>query len=78
MPDLSLEEELTKSGEARVAGIDEAGRGPLAGPVAVAAGTLPADYENEYRDGCKKCTEGRRELPYEERTTDELVCWALS
>ncbi|MFP6879786.1 MAG: ribonuclease HII, partial [Roseibacillus sp.] len=66
MPDLSLEEELTKSGEARVAGIDEAGRGPLAGPVAAAAVILPADYENEHLDDSKKLTEGRRELLYEE------------
>ena len=78
MPDLSLEEELTKSGEARVAGIDEAGRGPLAGPVAAAAVILPADYENEHLDDSKKLTEGRRELLYEELITDESVCWALS
>lgn len=40
-PDLSFEEALWVAGISRVAGIDEAGRGPLAGPVAAAAVILP-------------------------------------
>ena len=41
MPDLRLERELIESGTEPVAGIDEAGRGPLAGPVAAAAVIRP-------------------------------------
>lgn len=42
-PDLALEQELWKSGLISVAGMDEAGRGALAGPVAVGAVILPDD-----------------------------------
>ncbi len=44
-PDLSFERALWKAGLTRVAGIDEAGRGALAGPVATAAVILPPDEE---------------------------------
>jgi hypothetical protein len=37
MPDFTFECDLAGRGYARVAGVDEAGRGPLAGPVAAAA-----------------------------------------
>jgi ribonuclease HII len=42
-PDLSLEQSLWRAGIVSLAGIDEAGRGALAGPVAAAAVVLPAD-----------------------------------
>ena len=42
-PDLDFEQALWAAGVRLVAGIDEAGRGPLAGPVAAAAVILPAD-----------------------------------
>ena len=42
-PDLSFEQALWAAGVGRVAGIDEAGRGPLAGPVAAAVVILPPD-----------------------------------
>ena len=41
MPDLSLELRLRSEGYRLVAGVDEAGRGPLAGPVVSAAVILP-------------------------------------
>jgi ribonuclease HII len=41
MPDLSLEAEFRAQGYHLIAGVDEAGRGPLAGPVAAAAVILP-------------------------------------
>jgi ribonuclease HII len=44
-PDLSFEGGLWKQGVGRIAGIDEAGRGALAGPVAAAAVMLPTDPE---------------------------------
>lgn len=44
-----------------ICGIDEAGRGPLAGPVAAAACILPTDCEILYLNDSKKLTEKRRE-----------------
>lgn len=44
-----------------VAGVDEAGRGPLAGPVVVAAVILPPDYELEFLDDSKRLTATRRD-----------------
>lgn len=49
-----------------VCGIDEAGRGPLAGPVVAAAVILPAGAEIFYLNDSKKVTERRRELLFEE------------
>lgn len=43
------------------AGVDEAGRGPLAGPVVVAAVILPSRYKLEYLDDSKRLTAARRE-----------------
>ena len=49
-----------------IAGIDEAGRGPLAGPVAAAAVILDPDQEILYLNDSKKLSEARREKLYEE------------
>ena len=78
MPDLRLERELIESGTEPVAGIDEAGRGPLAGPVAAAAVILPSGYRHELLDDSKKLTARRREALFEEITTDPGICWGLS
>lgn len=43
------------------AGVDEAGRGPLAGPVVVAAVILPALYDLEYLDDSKRLSAAKRE-----------------
>ena len=43
MPDLTMEQELHRQGLNLVAGVDEAGRGPLAGPLVAAAVILPPD-----------------------------------
>ncbi len=47
MPDLSLETEFRAQGHRLIAGVDEAGRGPLAGPVAAAAVILPPDLSGD-------------------------------
>lgn len=49
-----------------VCGIDEVGRGPLAGPVVAAAVILPDDCQILYLNDSKKLTERRRELLYDE------------
>jgi ribonuclease HII len=48
-----------------IAGLDEAGRGPLAGPVIAAAVILPPDYDHPEIDDSKKLTPCRRERLYE-------------
>jgi len=58
---------------AQVCGIDEAGRGPLAGPVVAAAVILPRDVEILYLNDSKKLTEKRREALY-----DEILAKAVS
>ena len=47
MPDLTMELELRRRGLNLVAGVDEAGRGPLAGPVVAAAVILPPDLTGD-------------------------------
>lgn len=76
MPDLSYERALQKEGFSVVAGIDEAGRGPLAGPVSVAAVVLPSGYCHGVLNDSKQLTERKREVLYEEITSDSSICWA--
>ena len=78
MPDLDLELERISSGYKIVAGVDEAGRGPLAGPVSAAAVILPARFEHDLLDDSKKLTEKRRELLYDELTSRDDIIWAHS
>lgn len=63
-PDLRFEREAVKAGFRIVAGADEAGRGPLAGPVVAAAVILDSNQVPEGLDDSKKLTEGRRETLY--------------
>ena len=65
MPDLSLEADFRAQGHRLIAGVDEAGRGPLAGPVAVAAVILPPDLTGDEPwlaaiDDSKRLSERRR------------------
>lgn len=78
MPDLSLELACHARGLKRVAGVDEAGRGPLAGPVAAAAVILPAAFSCPGLDDSKKLTAAKRERLFELLTGDDRVCWALA
>lgn len=75
MPSLEYENELFREGCGVVAGVDEAGRGPLAGPVSVAAVILPAGFEHPVLTDSKKLTERRREALYEELTNSSEVIW---
>jgi ribonuclease HII len=61
-----------------VAGIDEAGRGPLAGPVVVAAVILPAKFRHKTLTDSKQLAEKRREAIYAELTTRGDIVWAVS
>lgn len=57
-------------------GVDEAGRGPLAGPVAAGAVILPEEHELLYLNDSKKLTAAKREALYEQ-ITKEAVSWAV-
>jgi len=58
------------------AGCDEAGRGPLAGPVFAAAVILPKDFHNDFLNDSKKMTRNRREMlrPIIEK---EAIAWSV-
>ena len=56
-----------------ICGTDEAGRGPLAGPVAAGACILPEGYVPEGLDDSKKLTEKRREALFDEITRRALA-----
>lgn len=61
MPDYSIESELNSCGYRSVCGVDEAGRGPLCGPVYAAACILPSGLEIDGLNDSKKLTEKKRE-----------------
>lgn len=61
MPDYSLEKEYALKGYKVICGVDEAGRGPLCGPVFAAACVLPEGLEIEGLNDSKKLTEKKRE-----------------
>lgn len=61
MPDFSLEIQKNSEGYKYVCGCDEAGRGPLCGPVVAAAVILPTDVEIDGLNDSKKLTEKKRE-----------------
>jgi len=64
--DLTVERALWRKGFVRVAGVDEAGRGPLAGPVIAAAVIFPKDCTIDGVNDSKQLSPERRELLYEE------------
>ena len=61
----NFEHELIEQGYELICGVDEAGRGPLAGPVCAAAVILPTDLEIEGLNDSKKLTEKKREALYD-------------
>lgn len=65
MPDFEYENFYKQKGYKFVCGVDEAGRGPLAGPVCAAAVILPEGVEIEGLNDSKKLTEKKREKLYD-------------
>lgn len=78
MPDLEYEQAALKAGYKLIAGVDEAGRGPLAGPVSAGAVILPKGYAHPLLDDSKKLSEKKRELIYEDLVGDKSIRWAHS
>ena len=66
MAGLEYEIKYREMGHKFIVGLDEAGRGPIAGPLVVAACILPVDYDNPLIDDSKKLSEKKRELLFEE------------
>jgi ribonuclease HII len=67
---------LRDQGFRLVAGVDEAGRGALAGPLVAGAVILPEGFDLEGIDDSKKLTAGQREVAYE-RIVRDSVAWIV-
>lgn len=72
-PDMTAEAAAYAAGYKHVCGIDEAGRGPLAGPVVAAAVVLPPGYDIPGLNDSKKLTAKKRDALYEQLMADERV-----
>ena len=70
------EEELKKKGFKYICGIDEAGRGPLAGPVVVASVIMPENSMIEGVNDSKKVSEKKREKLYD-LILDEAISYGI-
>lgn len=73
---LEFENEAYKEGFEIVCGVDEAGRGPLAGPVVAGAVILPKGFVVDGVNDSKKLTEKKREILFD-IIKNESVCWAV-
>ena len=74
---LRHERKLRADGCALIAGIDEVGRGPLAGPVVAAAAILPERFRHKTLNDSKKLSAEVREKIYVELTARADVAWAV-
>ena len=72
----AYERELKEDGKMLIAGVDEAGRGPLAGPVCAAACVLPFGLEIDGLNDSKKLSEKQRERLYG-IITEKAEAWAV-
>ena len=71
-----IEQGIYNEGKELICGIDEAGRGPLAGPVVVAAVIMPKDSMIEGVNDSKKVSEKKREILYE-KIIDEAISYGV-
>ncbi len=76
MLDYSYENNAHNEGYLVVCGVDEAGRGPLAGPVFAGAVILPENYTHEILNDSKKLSEKKRDLVYDDIIRD-AVSWSV-
>lgn len=77
MPDFSLETELHTTGYCMVCGVDEAGRGPLCGPVVAAACILPPDVDLPGLNDSKKLTPKKRDVLFE-LIRERAFAWGIA
>ena len=76
MLDYSYENNAHNEGYLVVCGVDEAGRGPLAGPVFAGAVILPENYTHEILNDSKKLSEKKRDLVYDDIIRD-AISWSV-
>lgn len=77
MADYKIEKTLLDKGFTSICGVDEAGRGPLCGPVVAAACILPTDLSIEGLDDSKKLTPKKRELLFQ-KIIDNAVAYSIA
>ena len=77
MPDYEYEARAAAKGFTAVCGVDEAGRGPLAGPVCAAAVILPQGSVIEGLNDSKKLSEKKREMLYD-KVTENALAWSVA
>ena len=77
MLEYTIEKECIDAGYKLVCGVDEAGRGPLCGPVVAAACILPLDLEIEGLNDSKKLTEKKRERLFD-IITEKAVSFSIA
>lgn len=73
---LKFEKEEQQKGKLLIAGVDEVGRGPLAGPVCVACVIMPLDDLIEGVDDSKKLSEKKREELFE-KIKEKAICHSI-
>lgn len=73
----NIDNEYRHQGFIYIAGTDEAGRGPLAGPLVAAAVVFPPKYINDAIDDSKKLTEKQR-LALFDRIIENAICYAIT
>jgi len=78
MPNFEHEIEARQQFGSIIAGIDEAGRGPLVGSVFAAAVVLPQNFSEPMLDDSKKLSEKKRDYLYERITQDPDIAWAVA
>ena len=78
MPDYTFEKEAAAEGYIRICGVDEAGRGPLAGNVVAAAVIMPEGLVIEGLNDSKKLSEKKRDALFEiiKEKTVYSIAWA--
>ncbi len=76
MPDYEYESKASAMGYCNICGVDEAGRGPLAGPVYAAAVILPQGLVIEGLNDSKKLSEKKRELLYD-KVIENAIAWSV-
>ncbi|MBQ2963764.1 MAG: ribonuclease HII [Clostridia bacterium] len=77
MPDYEYEARAAAKGFTAVCGVDEAGRGPLAGPVCAAAVILPQGLVIEGLNDSKKLSEKKREMLYD-KVVENALAWSVA
>src|SRR6202140_4786188 len=71
------ERRLRSLGITRIAGIDEAGRGALAGPVVAAGGIFPEKFRHRRLNDSKQLAPELREEIYHELVANSEIAWAV-